>query len=110
MDTWHRYDGLVLPEPGKEYSSYLGWVFETKKYEDDVTAMLRYAVVQFFPQWEGVSIDQEKAVLPAMEAIETVNMLLLGLWNNYGNVMRKWNNQNDKFRSDIGKVKCIYQM
>lgn len=104
VDTWHRYDGLVLREPGIEYYSYLGLRFESKKYEDDVTAMLRYALVQFFPQWEGVFIDQKKAVLPAMEAMETVNMLLLGLWINYGNVMRKWNNQNDKFRSDIGKT------
>lgn len=110
VDNWQRYDGFVLPKPGKEYYSYMGWMFETKKYEDDVTAMLRYAVVQFFPQWEGVFIDQKKTVLPAMEAIEAVNMLLLGLWHNYGNVMRKWNNQNDKFRSDIGKVKCIYQV
>lgn len=105
-ETWHRYDGVVMPLPGKEYYSWLGYHFDTTKYEKDVTEILQYFVWKCFPQWDGNLNDPQRPVLTAMDAVETVDMLHSGLWQNYGEVMKKWYRQAEKFRSDFGKV-CI---
>ena len=95
-----------MPLPAQEYYWFGGYVFNTTQYEKDVTEMLQYFVLKCFPQWDGNLNDPQRPVITATEAVETVDMLHSGLWQNYGDVMKKWNNNAEKFRSDFGKV-CI---
>lgn len=94
-----------MPNPGTEpYTNVpeikgIGRNFDNT-YERHVSDLLKKFVRLFLPKWDEFSIDEKKP----MEVAVKVDMLLRGLWENYGNVMKIWNNKLDEFKSDIGKV------
>lgn len=104
LETFIRFDGIVVGIPDeKKYQGYL-WGFKNDKYEEDLDLDIVFALKYFFPKWKGFILGNDMSCHTCKEALDCIESIHKGFWTNFGERFRKWKQDYMKYKQHVGVV------
>ena len=102
VDTWHRYDGIITPEPSVGVWKTLKHKvidFVTGKDSKELQKLAVRYTKEFTPRLFREVLGEHE-VLDVAESVDQVDMLLHGLKKSYFQDMRCWDDANG-FKTEV---------